>query len=239
MMLESERHRRRLRRHHRAARRRPRRPRRQRRRPARRQRRRQDHPAAGGVRSAAARPAAGCSSTATTSPPRAPHQLAPARHLPRPRRPRRSSRSLTVGRTSPAMPARAPRTRPSSARSRRVPPARRAAGPDRRHDERRRAADAGPRPGLRAAAPSSSCSTRCRWAWPRRSSTRSSTSSAGWPPRARSLLLVEQYVTRALDVADYVYLLNQGQVAFAGEPGELDGEDVFTQYVGATVGSSI
>ncbi|GAA0608044.1 ABC transporter ATP-binding protein [Sporichthya brevicatena] len=51
-----------------------------------------------------------------------------------------------------------------------------------------------------------------------------------------SLLLVEQYVTRALEVADYVYLLNRGEVAFAGEPSELAGEDVFTQYVGADIG---
>jgi branched-chain amino acid transport system ATP-binding protein len=51
-----------------------------------------------------------------------------------------------------------------------------------------------------------------------------------------SLLLVEQYVTRALAVADYVYLLNRGEVAFAGEPSELKDEDVFTQYVGADIG---
>jgi branched-chain amino acid transport system ATP-binding protein len=48
-----------------------------------------------------------------------------------------------------------------------------------------------------------------------------------------SLLLVEQYVSRALAVADLVYVLNKGQVAFVGEPAELDGEKVFEQYVGA------
>jgi branched-chain amino acid transport system ATP-binding protein len=48
-----------------------------------------------------------------------------------------------------------------------------------------------------------------------------------------SMLLVEQYVTRALEVADYVYLLNRGEVAFAGEPSELSGDAVFAQYVGA------
>jgi branched-chain amino acid transport system ATP-binding protein len=47
-----------------------------------------------------------------------------------------------------------------------------------------------------------------------------------------SLLLVEQYVTRALAAADYVYLLNRGEVAFAGEPGELDDADVLESYVG-------
>jgi branched-chain amino acid transport system ATP-binding protein len=51
-----------------------------------------------------------------------------------------------------------------------------------------------------------------------------------------SLLLVEQYVTRALAVADYVYLLFRGEVAFAGEPAELDDADVFASYVGVDVG---
>ena len=52
-----------------------------------------------------------------------------------------------------------------------------------------------------------------------------------------SLLIVEQYVTRALEVADHVYLLHKGQVSFAGEPSELDGEDLFSSYVGGTVGT--
>jgi branched-chain amino acid transport system ATP-binding protein len=51
-----------------------------------------------------------------------------------------------------------------------------------------------------------------------------------------SLLLVEQYVTRALAVSDYVYLLSRGTIAFAGEPTELDDSDVFASYVGVDVG---
>jgi branched-chain amino acid transport system ATP-binding protein len=47
-----------------------------------------------------------------------------------------------------------------------------------------------------------------------------------------SLLLVEQYVTRALGVADYVYVLGKGEVSFVGEPSELDGDDVFRAYTG-------
>ena len=47
-----------------------------------------------------------------------------------------------------------------------------------------------------------------------------------------SLLLVEQYVTKALALADYVYLLHRGEIAFAGEPGELDGTDLFARYMG-------
>ena len=48
----------------------------------------------------------------------------------------------------------------------------------------------------------------------------------------RALLLVEQYVTRALDLADYVYVLKKGAVDFAGEPGELDEEDILASYLG-------
>ncbi len=47
-----------------------------------------------------------------------------------------------------------------------------------------------------------------------------------------ALLLVEQYVTKALALSDYVYMLHRGQVAFVGEPGELDGEDLFARYLG-------
>jgi branched-chain amino acid transport system ATP-binding protein len=49
-----------------------------------------------------------------------------------------------------------------------------------------------------------------------------------------SLLLVEQYVTKALALSDYVYMLQRGELAFVGEPGELDGEDLFARYLGHT-----
>lgn len=48
-----------------------------------------------------------------------------------------------------------------------------------------------------------------------------------------TLLLVEQYVSRALAIADFVFMMNQGQVVFAGEPCELDEDAVFRAYVGA------
>jgi branched-chain amino acid transport system ATP-binding protein len=48
-----------------------------------------------------------------------------------------------------------------------------------------------------------------------------------------SLLLVEQYVTRALELADYAYLINRGAMAFCGEAAELVGDDdVFAHYLG-------
>lgn len=50
-----------------------------------------------------------------------------------------------------------------------------------------------------------------------------------------SLLLVEQYVSRVLQVADYVYVLNRGEVVFVGEPSEMSGEAVFEQYLGEGV----
>jgi branched-chain amino acid transport system ATP-binding protein len=53
-----------------------------------------------------------------------------------------------------------------------------------------------------------------------------------------SMLLVEQYVTRALALADYVYLLQRGGVAFAGEPAELDGDELFRRYLGGQAGGA-
>jgi len=47
-----------------------------------------------------------------------------------------------------------------------------------------------------------------------------------------SLLLVEQYVNRALAIADRVYLLNRGEVVFSGSPDEVDEATLFEQYVG-------
>lgn len=46
-----------------------------------------------------------------------------------------------------------------------------------------------------------------------------------------ALLLVEQYVTRALALADYVYLINRGRIEFAGEPGELDTAQLMERYM--------
>jgi branched-chain amino acid transport system ATP-binding protein len=53
-----------------------------------------------------------------------------------------------------------------------------------------------------------------------------------------SLLLVEQYVTRALALADYVYLMHRGTIAFCAEPSELADEDVFARYLGTEVGAA-
>jgi branched-chain amino acid transport system ATP-binding protein len=48
-----------------------------------------------------------------------------------------------------------------------------------------------------------------------------------------SLLVVEQYVARALELADYVYILNRGRIRFAGEPAEVGDHTVLESYLGA------
>ena len=47
-----------------------------------------------------------------------------------------------------------------------------------------------------------------------------------------ALLIVEQYVNRALALADRVYLLNKGSVAFTGKSQDV-GDDLFAHYIGA------
>ena len=46
-----------------------------------------------------------------------------------------------------------------------------------------------------------------------------------------SVLLVEQYVQRALAVADYVYVLARGSVAFSGTPESLDRDSLLHSYM--------
>jgi len=47
-----------------------------------------------------------------------------------------------------------------------------------------------------------------------------------------ALLLVEQYVARALELADFVYILNKGRVQFVGESAELGEEQILASYLG-------
>ncbi|HYH49684.1 MAG TPA: ABC transporter ATP-binding protein [Acidimicrobiia bacterium] len=47
-----------------------------------------------------------------------------------------------------------------------------------------------------------------------------------------ALLLVEQYVGRALALADFVYILNKGRVQFVGEADELSEEQILASYLG-------
>jgi branched-chain amino acid transport system ATP-binding protein len=51
-----------------------------------------------------------------------------------------------------------------------------------------------------------------------------------------ALLLVEQYVSRALALAGHVYLLNKGGVAFSGKPQDI-ADDLFVHYLGTAAGA--
>ena len=46
-----------------------------------------------------------------------------------------------------------------------------------------------------------------------------------------ALLLVEQYVNRALEMADEVYLLDRGRIVFSGPASELDADEVVRRYL--------
>jgi len=52
-----------------------------------------------------------------------------------------------------------------------------------------------------------------------------------------SLLVVEQYISKALALADTVYLLNRGRIVHAGPAGELHADQVFERYLGIEVGA--
>jgi branched-chain amino acid transport system ATP-binding protein len=53
-----------------------------------------------------------------------------------------------------------------------------------------------------------------------------------------SMLLVEQYINRALEMADVVVLLDRGQVAYDGQPSNLEQDAVLRSYLGLDRGAS-
>ena len=59
---------------------------------------------------------------------------------------------------------------------------------------------------------------------------------AGIAAAGTALLLVEQYVSRALALADRVYLLSKGGVVFSGTPAGI-GDDIFAHYLGVAAGA--
>jgi branched-chain amino acid transport system ATP-binding protein len=50
-----------------------------------------------------------------------------------------------------------------------------------------------------------------------------------------SLLLVEQYVSRALALASSVYVLHKGAIVFSGASSELDEDKMYALYAGHVV----
>jgi len=53
--------------------------------------------------------------------------------------------------------------------------------------------------------------------------------------RGIALVIVEQYVHRALELADYVYVLNHGTVRFSGTPDELSHDTLASEYIGGNL----
>ncbi len=47
-----------------------------------------------------------------------------------------------------------------------------------------------------------------------------------------ALLIVEQYVAQALELADYVYILDRGRLSYVGEPSEISEETIAHSYLG-------
>jgi branched-chain amino acid transport system ATP-binding protein len=52
-----------------------------------------------------------------------------------------------------------------------------------------------------------------------------------------ALLIVEQYVARALELADLCFVMQGGEVTFAGEPSELDADALAEAYLGGAATS--
>jgi branched-chain amino acid transport system ATP-binding protein len=50
--------------------------------------------------------------------------------------------------------------------------------------------------------------------------------------RGVALLIVEQYVAKALALADLCFVLRTGEIVFAGEPSELDTDAIARSYLG-------
>jgi branched-chain amino acid transport system ATP-binding protein len=50
--------------------------------------------------------------------------------------------------------------------------------------------------------------------------------------RGVSLVIVEQYVQRALALSDKVYILNRGEVIHAGQASDLDPDEIYQRYLG-------
>jgi branched-chain amino acid transport system ATP-binding protein len=55
---------------------------------------------------------------------------------------------------------------------------------------------------------------------------------ARFAARGVSLVIVEQYVQRALALADRVYILSRGEVIHVGQAGELGPDEIYQRYLG-------
>ena len=178
------------------------------------ERRRQEHDPADDLRAAAAERRARSRSRAPTSPTRLDRPDRRARDLPLPRgppdlrQPDRRREPPARGGLAVAMPPR--RRRGPRDGPRAVPAAEGAARAGRRHAVRRRAADARDRAGADEPAPPAPARRAVARASRRSWSSGSSTTIAELKRQGRTILLVEQNVHQALDVADRAYVLETG-----------------------------
>jgi branched-chain amino acid transport system ATP-binding protein len=52
-----------------------------------------------------------------------------------------------------------------------------------------------------------------------------------------SLLIVDQFVTRVLEMADVAFVLRRGEIVYAGDPAKLLASDIFQNYLGLSSGA--
>jgi branched-chain amino acid transport system ATP-binding protein len=57
----------------------------------------------------------------------------------------------------------------------------------------------------------------------------------GLADQGATLIIVDQFVTRVLELADHVYLLSRGEITFTGTPEDLRGQDLFHNYLFGTL----
>lgn len=52
--------------------------------------------------------------------------------------------------------------------------------------------------------------------------------------RGAALLIVDQFIVRALQIADTAYILRRGEIVYSGSPTQLLESNIFERYIGAT-----
>jgi branched-chain amino acid transport system ATP-binding protein len=53
-----------------------------------------------------------------------------------------------------------------------------------------------------------------------------------------SLLIVDQFVNRVLEMSDVAFVLRRGEIVYAGDPGTLLAGDIFQQYIGLSTSAA-
>ncbi len=59
---------------------------------------------------------------------------------------------------------------------------------------------------------------------------------AGLAAQGTALLLVEQYVARAVDLSQHIYLLDRGEIVLSGTPSEVAADALHASYLGISKG---